>query len=98
MIRVSQSVTDLAVVTAVFTGKLGFTDLGSGRVGAPGTSGEEILLVTASYDWKPRLVFQVADVKRTGEELKKRGVPAEMSAGTALVHDPDGYLLVFARD
>ena len=98
MIRVSQPVTDLAAVTAFFTGKLGFTELARGRLVTPGTSGEEILLVTASYDWKPRLVFQVANMKRTAEELKKRGVPVEMSAGTALVHDPDGYLLVFARD
>jgi catechol 2,3-dioxygenase-like lactoylglutathione lyase family enzyme len=96
MIRVSQPVTDLTLITAFFTRKLGFTDLGNGRVAAPGTSGEEVLLVPTSSDWKPRLVFQVADMKRTGEELKKRGVPVEMNGGAALVHDPDGALLVFA--
>lgn len=98
MIRVGQSVTDLAAVTAFFTGKLGFTDLGGGRMGAPGTSGEEVLLERASPEWKPRVVFQVADVKRTAGELKQRGVPVEMSGGTVLVRDPDGaYLLFIAR-
>ena len=96
VIRVSQSVTDLTLITAFFTRKLGFTDLGNGRVGAPGTSGEQIQLEPAAADWKPRVVFQVADVKRTGEELTKRGVPVEMSGGAALVRDPDGALLVFA--
>src|ERR1017187_24808 len=96
MIRVSQSVTDLAAVTAFFTGKLGFTELGNGRVGAPGTSGEEVQLEPAAADWKPRVVFQVADAKRTGEELKKRGVPVETIGAASLVRDPDGALLVFA--
>ena len=96
MIRVSQSVKDLALMTAFFTRKLGFTDLGSGRVGAPGTSGEEIQLEPAAADWKPRVVFQVADVKRTAEALKKLAVPVEMTGGAALVRDPDGAFLLFA--
>jgi catechol 2,3-dioxygenase-like lactoylglutathione lyase family enzyme len=96
MIRVSQSVKDLTLMTAFFTRKLGFTDLGSGRVGAPGTSGEEIQLEPAAADWKPRVVFQVADVERTAEALKKRGVPVEMTGGAALVRDPDGAFLLFA--
>ncbi len=97
MIRVSQSVKDLAAVTAFFTGKLGFTDLGNGRLGAPGTSGEEVRLEPAPAGWKPRVVFHVADVKRTAEELKKRGVPVEMTGGAALVRDPDGAFLLFAE-
>jgi catechol 2,3-dioxygenase-like lactoylglutathione lyase family enzyme len=96
MIRATQNVKDLAAVTAFFTGKLGFTDLGKGRLGTPGTSGEEIQLEPASPEWKPRLVFQVADVKRTAEELKKRGVAVEINGGGALVRDPDGFVLLFA--
>jgi catechol 2,3-dioxygenase-like lactoylglutathione lyase family enzyme len=95
MIRVSQSVNDPAAVTAFFTGKLGFTDLGNGRLGAPGTSGEQIQLEPASADWKPRLAFQVAQAKRIAEELKRRSVPVEMTAGGALVRDPDGAILLF---
>ena len=96
MIRVSQSVTDLTLMKAFFTRKLGFTDLGNGRVGAPGTSGEQIQLEPAAADWKPRVVFQVADVKRTAEALKKLAVPVEMTGGAALVRDPDGAFLLFA--
>jgi catechol 2,3-dioxygenase-like lactoylglutathione lyase family enzyme len=95
MIRVSQSVKDLTLVTAFFTRKLGFTELGNGRVGAPGTSGEQIQLEPAADDWKPRVVFQVADVKRTAEELAKRGVPAQTTRGAVLVRDPDGAFLAF---
>ena len=98
MIRVSQSVTDLTLITAFFTRKLGFTDLGNGRVGAPGTSGEHIQLEPATADWKPRVVFQVADVKRTAEELAKRGVPGQTTRDFVLVRDPDGaYLSFIAR-
>ena len=96
VIRVSQSVTDLTLITAFFTRKLGFKDLGNGRLGAPGTSGEQIQLEPATADWKPRVVFQVADVKRTTEDLTKRGVTVELNGGAALVRDPDGALLVFA--
>ena len=98
MIRVSQSVTDLTLITAFFTRKLGFADLGNGRVSAPGTSGEQIQLEPAAADWKPRLVFQVADVKRTAEELAKRGVPGQTTRDFVLVRDPDGaYLSFIAR-
>jgi catechol 2,3-dioxygenase-like lactoylglutathione lyase family enzyme len=94
MIRVSQRVTDVAAVTGFFTGNLGFTYLGPGRLGAPGASGEEVLL-TATPEGEPRLVFRVADVKRTIEALKKRGV-AVIGDG-ALVRDPDGALLFFVE-
>jgi catechol 2,3-dioxygenase-like lactoylglutathione lyase family enzyme len=98
MIRVSQSVTDIAAVAAFFTGKLGFKNLEHGQLGAPGASGEQIQLETSTADWKPGAVFQVADLKRTAEELKKRGVPVEITAGAAMVRDPDGaHLLFIAR-
>jgi hypothetical protein len=97
MIRVSQSVTDLTLITAFFTRKLGFTDLGNGRVGAPGTSGEQIQLEPAAADWKPRVVFQVADAKRTADELTKRGVPVQTTKGVAMVRDPDGAFLAFTE-
>jgi catechol 2,3-dioxygenase-like lactoylglutathione lyase family enzyme len=95
MVQASQSVKDLAAVTAFFTGKLGFKDLGNGRLGTPGTSGEGIQLEPASPEWKPRLVFHVADVKLAAAELKKRGVAVEMAGPSALVRDPDGFVLLF---
>ena len=94
MIRVSQPVTDVAAVTGFFTGNLGFTYIGPGRLGAPGASGEEVLL-TEAPNWEPRLVFRVADVKRTFEALKKRGVAVLGDAAAALVRDPDGANLFF---
>jgi catechol 2,3-dioxygenase-like lactoylglutathione lyase family enzyme len=97
MIRVSQSVKGLTLVTAFFTRKLGFTDLGNGRVGAPGTSGEQVQLEPAAADWKPGVVFQVADVKRTAEELAKRGVAVQTTRGVVLVRDPDGAFLTFVE-
>jgi hypothetical protein len=85
-------------MTAFFTGKLGFKDLGHGRVGAPGTSGEEMQLEPSTAGWKPSAVFQVENTKRTAEELKKRGVPVEITGGGVLVRDPDGaHLLFLAR-
>jgi catechol 2,3-dioxygenase-like lactoylglutathione lyase family enzyme len=96
MLQASQSVKDLAAVTAFFTGKLGFTDLGNSRLGTPSTSGESIQLVPATPDGKTRLVFHVADVKRTTDELKKRSVPVEMAGSAAVVRDPDSAILVFS--
>ena len=96
LIRASLPVKSLAAESAFFIGKLGFIDLGNGRLGAPGASGEQIQLEATTAEWRPRLVFAVTDVKRTADELKKRGVPVEMSGDSVVVRDPDGAILVFS--
>lgn len=98
MVCASAPVKDLAAERAFYIGTLGFEDLardGVARLRAPGSSGEVVQLEPSTSDWKPRIEFAVADVPRTRDELRKRGLAVRMSGGAALVTDPDGAVIVF---
>jgi catechol 2,3-dioxygenase-like lactoylglutathione lyase family enzyme len=96
MVRVSQQATDMAAETAFYTAKLGFADCGNGRLQVPGRYGESIVLEPAAPDWKPRLVFEVGDLKQTAAAMLKRGLPFTVTGESVTVRDPDGAYLVFA--
>jgi len=102
LVRAATAVKDLEAQRAFYTGKLGCEQRrGSGpvRLLLPGKSGEEIELDPGSPAWTPRITFGVADVRRAGEELRKRGIiPTTSSASRVVVADPDGAALVFIRE
>jgi hypothetical protein len=96
--RAAAAVKDLAGRRAFYTGKLGFqVQGGSGpvRLRLPGKSGEEVELEQAGPDWKPRITFAVVDVRRTEQELRRRGIVPRTTGGTVAITDPDGVLVLF---
>ena len=96
MVRVSQQATDMAAEKAFYTAKLGFADGGNSRLVVPGRFGESIVLEPAASDWKPRLVFEVRDLKQTAAAIQKRGIPVTITSEAVTVRDPDGAYLVFS--
>jgi len=101
MLRPTIAVKDLEVVRSFYTSKLGFENLGTqgvDRLGVPGGSGDEIELETATSRTKPRLAFTVKDVKRTADDLRRRGFAVRKDGDSAFVTDPDGAMLIFVTD
>ena len=96
LVRVSQQAADMASETAFYSSKLGFADRGNGRLEVPGRFGESIVLEPAAADWKPRLVFEIRDLKQTSAAIGKRGIPVTVTGDSVVVRDPDGAFLVFA--
>jgi catechol 2,3-dioxygenase-like lactoylglutathione lyase family enzyme len=89
-------VKDAAAERSYYVGKLGFEAMGAGESGAlriPGDSRQQVQLEPA--DAKAALSFGVADVARTAEELRQRGLAVTSTAGGVAVTDPDGVSLIF---
>ena len=90
------AVKDAAAERSYYVGKLGFEAMGAGESGAlriPGDSRQQVQLEPA--DAKAALSFGVADVARTAEELRQRGLAVTSTAGGVAVTDPDGVSLIF---
>jgi len=90
----STAVKDLAAEREFYTATLGFVDEKQG-LRVPGDSVESVTLEALTPDWKPRLEFLVEDVERAADELKHQGLMVTKSGRTAMVHDPDGTVLLF---
>jgi hypothetical protein len=86
----------MAAEAAFYSSKLGFADRGKGQLVVPGRFGESVMLEPAATDWKPRLVFETGDLKKTEADMRKRGIPVTVTGGSVVVRDPDGAYLVFA--
>jgi catechol 2,3-dioxygenase-like lactoylglutathione lyase family enzyme len=99
MIRVASAVKDLEALRAFYVEKLGFAvrpGAGPMRLVLPGKSGEAVELDSATAGGKPRLTFAVGDVRRAGDELRKRGIaPRASAASNVAAVDPDGAAIVF---
>ena len=90
-------VQDVPTERGFYTTKLGFKDSGSQGVltlRLPGNSLEEIGLQSASPTPKPRIVFSVASLQRTANDLHKRGLFPDQRFS---VTDPDGVVVVFVE-
>jgi catechol 2,3-dioxygenase-like lactoylglutathione lyase family enzyme len=84
---------------AYFTDKLGFQEVRGSptRLRLPGQSGEAIEIQAVAAGAKPRLEFEVADVRRAGEELRARGLTVSTQRSSVLIRDPGGTEIVFIR-
>jgi len=49
----------------------------------------------ATPDMKPRISLAVADLQRTADDLRTRGIAARTSNSAVIVTDPDGATLEF---
>jgi catechol 2,3-dioxygenase-like lactoylglutathione lyase family enzyme len=96
LVRAVTSAKDVAVQGAFYTGKLGFPAPGNGvLLRIAGNSGEEVELANAAPDMKPRISLAVADLARTANDLRTRGVAAHTTNGAVTITDPDGAILEF---
>ena len=102
MIRAASQAKDMESLRAFYATKLLCEQRkGSGpvRMVLPDKFHEEVELDAASADWKPRLTFAVADVRRAQDELRKRGLsPRPGAASSVAVTDPDGVTVVFVAE
>lgn len=99
LLRARLPVKDVEAERAFYTSKLGFENAGrnnSVRLHLPGSSGEEIEFISATPQTMPRVVFKVADVKRSAKRLQQLGLSPHTEADSVWVTDPDGAVLVFS--
>lgn len=90
---------DPAAAEAFYIDKLAFKPLsGDDRSDLllPGSSEESVLWKTPNDRALPDLIFEVASVRRTTKELKKRGFAVRVTGEGVYVTDPDGILLEFS--
>jgi catechol 2,3-dioxygenase-like lactoylglutathione lyase family enzyme len=98
LVRAVTAARDLTAQRAFYTGKLGFTASGNGPAGRlriPGNSGEEVELASAAPDLKPRIALAVANLQRTADDLRARGIDSRTTNGMVTITDPDGAILEF---
>jgi hypothetical protein len=98
LMRAVTSAKDLAVQRAFYTDKLEFTAPGNGaaeQLRIAGNSGEEVELAKAAPDLKPRISLAVADLARTANDFRTRGIAALTTSGAVTITDPDGAILEF---
>jgi len=81
LVRTVANVRDVDAARAFYAGRLGF--------------GAEVELQAARAGNRPRIVFGVPDVARATDELHRRGLVPQASAGAVRVVDPDGAAVVF---
>jgi catechol 2,3-dioxygenase-like lactoylglutathione lyase family enzyme len=98
LVRAVTAVKDLGAQRAFYTGKLGFAATGNGPAGRfriAGNSGEEVELASASPGLKPRISLAVANLQRTADDLRARGIDSRTANGMVTITDPDGAILEF---
>jgi catechol 2,3-dioxygenase-like lactoylglutathione lyase family enzyme len=102
MIRAATQAKDMESLLTFYTTKLlceSRTGSGPVRLLLPAKFHEEVELDAASADWKPRITFAVADVRRAQDELRKRGLAPQSGASSRVtVTDPDGVTVVFVAE
>lgn len=103
LLRAMNSVNNVQAESAFYIEKLGFRDVGQHgpselRLRIPGNSGEEVDLDTVNGARPPRLVFAVQDLRRTGNDLRGRGLPVGLRDHSISVSEPDGAVIAFAED
>ena len=95
LVSAAVAVKDLAAERAFYIDQLGFHDGGKGALDIPGSAGEQVVLEASRPDWKPRIEFAVPDVGGAAEELRSRGFTVQTNGNTAVVLDPDGFVVVY---
>ena len=89
---------DTAAAQQFYTGKLGFTTAGHGKpilLLLPDSSQEAVELEPAQDSAKPHIVFLVAKLNKTAEELRSRGLAVHLSHSAVSVTGPDGVIVIF---
>jgi len=110
LLRAVITVRDTKAEQSFYSSKLSFENIdGTGggvrgdgretiRLRLPGTSGQEIELESATAVTKPRIVFAVANLAQTAEDLQSRGLTAKLNRDSVSVIDPDGAVIVFTLE
>jgi catechol 2,3-dioxygenase-like lactoylglutathione lyase family enzyme len=110
LLRAVVAVKDTKAEQSFYTSKLSFENVGgvgsgvgsdageAARLRLPGTSGEEILLESATSITKPRIVLTVANLTQTAENLDNRGLTVKLTRDSISVIDPDGVGIVFVLE
>jgi catechol 2,3-dioxygenase-like lactoylglutathione lyase family enzyme len=101
LIRAVIPVQDVVAEHAFYTSKLGFQDVaadGTIRMRLPGISGDEIELEASTPATKSFIVFTVANLARTADDLRSRSLTVKTGNDAISVTDPDGMVLLFTLD
>jgi catechol 2,3-dioxygenase-like lactoylglutathione lyase family enzyme len=98
MLAATTAVKDLVAERSYYFGKLAFKSTGSdgNEMLIAGNSGDKVELQADTPSEKPRVVFEVANVRQTAHELRNRGLKVQKSRHAVSVTDPDGAVIVFA--
>jgi catechol 2,3-dioxygenase-like lactoylglutathione lyase family enzyme len=97
MLAATTPVKNLAAERSYYTGKLAFKSISSdgNEMLIAGNSGDKIELQAEAPGVKPRVVFEVTDVRQTEHELRNRGLKVQKNRHAVSVTDPDGAVIVF---
>jgi len=101
LIRAVIPVQDVVAEHVFYTSKLGFQDVaadGTIRMRLPGISGDEIELEASTPATKSFIVFTVANLARTADDLRSRSLTVKTGNDAISVTDPDGVVLLFTLD
>ena len=101
LMRAVIPVQDVVAEHAFYTSKLGFHDVAAGekvRMRLPGNSRDGIELEAAAPATKPFVVFTVANLARTADDLRSRSLNVKTGKDAVSVTDPDGLVILFILD
>ena len=101
LMRAVVPVQDVSAEHVFYTSKLGFQDVAADdtiRMRLPGNSGDEIELESATPATKPFIVFTVANLARTADDLRSRSLIVKTGDDGVSVTDPDGVVILFSLD
>lgn len=94
-------VRDLAAERAFYASKLAFEimsdDRDAIRLRLPSRASDEILLETPTAA-KPEILFGVPDLRRTGKDLRARGIVVREDKDAVSAGDPDGTVVIFKTE
>jgi catechol 2,3-dioxygenase-like lactoylglutathione lyase family enzyme len=101
LMRAVIPVQDVVAEHVFYTSKLGFQDVAAGetvRMRLPGNSRDEIELEAATPATKPFIVFTVANLARTADDLRSRSLNVKTGKDAISVTDPDGVVILFSLE
>ena len=101
LLRAVIPVQDVVAEHVFYTSKLGFQDVAAGEtVGMrlPGNSRDEIELEAATPATNSFIVFTVADLARTADDLRSRSLTVKTGDDAVSVTDPDGVVILFTLE
>ncbi|NYF78442.1 VOC family protein [Granulicella arctica] len=96
MVLVSLAMNDMAVASDFYRKQLRFTASPHNPMlfDLPGTSGDQVEIVSSNLGRKARVVFHTTDLHKAEQHLHKQHLPFTKARGVLTIIDPDGNLLL----
>ena len=101
LLRAVIPVQDVTAEHVFYVSKLGFQDVAADdtiRMRLPGNSRDEIEIEVTTPAKKPFLVFTVANLARTADDLRSRSLTVKTGNDAISVTDPDGVVILFSLE